>query len=319
MIEELFHYCSNQKCFGILESQNIRLSDVQKSNDYKELSLFFPKIFKEIERLYKEDPFPFKYYELEDEAAFLDLLHLTFRDFDEQFVTGEFSNFMLCFSESPDSLSQWRGYAADGKGCCLGFNYKQLLEYCSSNPNVLRLEKVEYLTDDEIHEVIVSMAKECINLLRTLREWIVENMTGADNDPNTDWLLAFNFTGMLENIFTESLKYKSKAFCEEKEWRVFFSHSIRNPNLVYSENVDVLGPNGFKETVLYLNKRIEFMVTDDDLVPFCPIKFNEFKENPVSSIWLGPKNFIRKNDLDLYLKSKEYKTTKIYESKITYC
>lgn len=117
MIEELFHYCSNQKCFGILESQNIRLSDVQKSNDYKELSLFFPKIFKEIERLYKEDPFPFKYYELEDEAAFLDLLHLTFRDFDEQFVTGEFSNFMLCFSESPDSLSQWRGYAADGKGC----------------------------------------------------------------------------------------------------------------------------------------------------------------------------------------------------------
>ena len=61
MNKELFHYCSNNKCFSILDSGVIRLSDIQKSNDYKELSLFFPKIFDCLEDLYKQKHFRFKF------------------------------------------------------------------------------------------------------------------------------------------------------------------------------------------------------------------------------------------------------------------
>ena len=36
-MKELFHYCSNLKCFNILSGKSIRLSDIKKSNDYNEL------------------------------------------------------------------------------------------------------------------------------------------------------------------------------------------------------------------------------------------------------------------------------------------
>ena len=107
MRKELFHYCSNQKCFSILESKTIRLSDIQKSNDYKELSLFFPKIFDCLEELYNQKPFRFKYAGKTESAAFEEMLDLSYETWRKKFATGEFSNFVLCFSEKPDSLSQW--------------------------------------------------------------------------------------------------------------------------------------------------------------------------------------------------------------------
>ena len=57
MVRELYHYCSNEKSYSILTSKSIRLSDIQKSNDYRELSLFFPKILDYIEELYHQKPF----------------------------------------------------------------------------------------------------------------------------------------------------------------------------------------------------------------------------------------------------------------------
>jgi hypothetical protein len=59
--------------------------------------------------------------------------------------------------------------------------------------------------------------------LRTLRQWIVDNMTYNNGDSDTDSLLSFNFNGMLENLFIISLKNKSIGFNEEKEWRLFLS------------------------------------------------------------------------------------------------
>ena len=54
MARELYHYCSNDKSYSILASKSIRLSDIQKSNDYRELNLFFPKILDYIEELVNE-------------------------------------------------------------------------------------------------------------------------------------------------------------------------------------------------------------------------------------------------------------------------
>ena len=57
----LYHYCSNEKCFSILKGKTIRLSDIEKSNDYMELSLFFPRILDAIDDLYRKKPFRFKF------------------------------------------------------------------------------------------------------------------------------------------------------------------------------------------------------------------------------------------------------------------
>ena len=44
----LYHYASMEKGTSILKHKNIRLSDITKSNDVKEMSIFFPDLFDEI-------------------------------------------------------------------------------------------------------------------------------------------------------------------------------------------------------------------------------------------------------------------------------
>lgn len=321
MVKELFHYCSNIKCFNILETKTIRLSDIQKSNDYKELSLFFPQIFDCLEELYIKKPFHFKYEGKTGIRAFEELIDSSYTLWNKRFSTGEFSNFVLCLSEKPDSLSQWRGYADNAKGCCIGFDSNKLRDYCLSTNGVLRIEKVIYLVDEGIHNAIIDVAKDIIKELRGLREWIVENMTRDDEDPDTDGLLHYNFDGMLESAFIESLKYKSFSFNEENEWRIFFSKpAYKDPRLIANNTGGTYAGNKmFADTVLFLKNNVEFLKTEDDLIPYCPINFKDFISNPVSSVWVGPKNKIRTSDLELFLKINEYEDTKIIKSKITYC
>ena len=78
------------------------------------------------------------------------------------------------------------------------------------------------------------------------------------------------------------------------------------------------GPELFDKTLDFLNDRIDFRCTDDDLVPFCPLKFEEFHSNPVVELWLGPKNFTRKSDAELFLRKYGYQNVDIFHSDITY-
>jgi len=320
MEKQLFHYCSNQKAVAILSGQSIRMSDIQKSNDYKELSLFFPRIFDCLEHLYLNNSFRFKFNNKVGRNAFYDFLDVSYRYWKDRFSSGDFSNLVLCLSESRDSLSQWRGYADNGKGCCIGFSQNQLEEYCANSNGVLRLEKVTYLEEDGILKVIEDEAHDILRSLKGLRKWIVEEMTHDDDDPDTDGLLGFNFDCMLEHTFTNSLKYKSIAFHEEREWRMFLSdQAYKNPDWICTKSEEKLsGPKGFSETVDFLKNKISFHVTDDDLIPYYPINFDEFCEYPVTSVCLGPKNKVRFADLELFLKQHGYEKTSIEASKITY-
>lgn len=317
----LYHYCSNEKCFSILKGKTIRLSDIEKSNDYMELSLFFPGILDAIDDLYRKKPFRFKYNNKFDSDAFFELTRDSFDYWERRFSDGSYTNFVICFSETPDSLSQWRGYADNGKGCCIGFSKDVLQDYCEANDSILRMEKVDYLSPKQISDRIKSSAKECIDELRTLREWIIDNMTKNDDDPDTDGLLGFNFNGMLSSVFIDSLCIKSKAFKEENEWRIFLKNpAYKQPDWVCkNRNTKMMGPRGFSETINYLNDKIDFQITDNDIIPFCPIKFDEFSSNPVLELWTGPKSIIRERDIELFLKQNGFIATKPFHSRITYC
>ena len=317
----LYHYCSTQKCFSILNSRTLRLSDLQKSNDYRELSLFFPELLYEVEDLYREKPYHFKYKDSKDEDAFRRLSSETYKYWRSCFSTGSFSNFVICFSEAQDSLSQWRGYADNGRGCCIGFSKKSLMDYCKNSGKVLRIAQVEYISEEEKKQKIRNAALYCIRELQTLREWIVENITGNDNDPDTDGLLLFNYIGMLESIFTDTLRYKSNSFKEEHEWRIYFPDAVRKvPKWLSSKMRRNYGWHGLHfETEKFLSDNVKFHVTDDDIIPFCPISFDNFDENPVVELWTGPKNNIRQMDIELFLKLNGYESTKPYHSLISYC
>lgn len=228
---------------------------------------------------------------------------------------------MLCFSEKPDSLSQWRGYADNGKGCCIGFSKEELESYCLSTDGVLLLKQVIYLVEDGIDKAIRDAAIEILKSLKGLRKWIVHEITNNNSSVDTESLLHYHFDSMLEAAFLDSLQYKSFAFNEEREWRMFFARpAYKNPDWICDKTISSFeGPKGFSETIKFLQDRIDFHPTGDDLIPYCKIGFEEFSKLPVESVWLGPKNNIRISDMELFLKKYEYKKAKVIPSKITYC
>lgn len=318
-MEYLYHYCNNIKCFSILQSKTIRLCDIRKSNDYNELQIFYLDIFNSIWRNYINSPFPFTYSGKKDTDAIMEMLEISQSMWEDRFFDGDFSNFVMCFSEERDSLSQWRGYADYGKGCCIGFSHDLMQQYCSNSSGLLRLEKVEYITDEQVLNMAEKYSNEALLELRTLRQWIVDNMTYNNEDPDTDDLLSFNFNGMLENLFINSLKYKSIGFNEEKEWRLFLSNrAYKQPEWVCGNEQFNHGSNGFAETIAYLKNKIEFNITSDDIIPYLPIKFSEFPNNPVEELWLGPKNKISKSDIELFIKQNGYRNMDVIYSDISY-
>lgn len=315
----LYHYCSNDKAFSILQWKNIRMGDISKSNDSLELQLFFPELHREIYRQYLKDPFPFRYEGKENEDAFREMVQFSEYFWGNRFDSGDFSNFVICFSTTKDCLSQWRGYADDGRGCCIGFSKEIIQEFCDSSNGVLRLEKVIYVDEPNIAEMISFHARVILKNMRNLREWLVKEITLNDDDPDTDGLLAYNFDGMVENAFIESLRLKTVHFIEEQEWRVFLSkRPYKNGEWIYNKTAPLKASKSVDHTMNFLNDRVDFRYTNDDLVPFCPLKFEEFPRNPVVELWLGPKNHTRKSDAELFLWKYGYQNVDIYHSDITY-
>lgn len=315
----LYHYCSTEKFFNILKSKTIRLSDISKSNDASELALMFPTLHRCILKKYLENPFPFKLSTYSNEDAMHELILISESYWAQQFEDGSFANFVLCLSEAKDCLSQWRGYADDGKGCCIGFSKDILHQFCDSTGGVLLLKKVQYITQKELNSIVDCLADEILQTLRTLRKWIVENMTHDDNISDTDDLLEYNFSGMIEHAFTQSLSLKLEHFSEEQEWRIFLTDQAhKSPDLVLGDRKNTLGPEIFSKTLSFLNNRIDFGWTSDDLIPFCPLNFDEFSTMPISEIILGPKSKIRNSDINLFLQKYGYPKIDIHSSKITY-
>lgn len=315
----LYHYCANEKLYGILEGKNIRMGDIGKSNDSLELQLFFPYLHHAIFDKYIANPFPFRVGEIQNEEAMREMVHASERLWDKRFDNGDFSNFVVCFSEISDSLSQWRGYADDGKGGCIGFSKKILEDYCEASNGVLRLEKVIYADEKAIEKKIESYAESILEDMSRVRELFVSEFTHDDNSLETDRYVCLYFDTRIGSAFSDSLRYKTLPFHEEQEWRIFLSDEVyKRPDWIFSPKILKDDPNLFRNTMNFLNKRMEFRYTNDDLIPFCPLYFADFPQNPVTEVWLGPKNNARQSDVELFLRKFEYPKVDVHYSNITY-
>ena len=314
----LYHYAKTLSAISILESKEIRLSDIAKSNDYLEGFMLYPDILGVILSSYKAAPFEFKYEGCQNLDAIELLLDDTRSMLDRRIKEHTSTNFVFCFSENGDLLSQWRAYADDGKGLCLGFDGRKMNEFCKQNPNVLLFTKVYYLTPNDYVEYLKEVAKRGLEELRGMRRWIVEEMTQDDSSKDTDSLIGFNFFGWLEYRIAESYAFKERHFSEEKEWRLFlYDVSYKqNAEFIFGERKRKSGPPVAADTDTLLRNRMGFYVKCDDLIPFIPVSFNELNE-PLVSIITGPKSRIAVEDLNLFL-CKHSLQAQLRQSQVSY-
>ena len=312
----VYHYCDNHKMASILSGKTLRMSDITKSNDYEEVKLFFPGILDAIEDEYRKDEFPLQYMGSTNRDALGKLLDWEYDILRYEFDRGGVTNFVVCFCEDGDVLSQWRGYADNGKGCSLGFSVKELKEYCNTYKGILRFEQVEYKTVKEISDTIVEKSLKVLNELRGLRKWIVESMPSFDEE-KIEKMCQYCFHQMISGVLISSLKYKNDSFKEEQEWRLFFSQQIyKFAKWIYSdEEIETIV---YDDMLKVIKNRIEFNVTADDLIPFYPINFTEISPNPIKQIIVGPQNKIMEKDFSLYVASNKLSDIDFKYSRISY-
>lgn len=153
-----------------MSGKQLRMSDITKSNDYDEVYMFLLGIIDAMRDEYRKNPFPFEFANETGEKAISILFQLTYEYFREEFGKGGVTNFVICFCEEGDKLSQWRGYADNGRGVSLGFAERELRQYSERYKDIITIEKVKYKTAEEINDIIISEVDSLLNGVKDLRK-----------------------------------------------------------------------------------------------------------------------------------------------------
>ena len=269
----IFHYCSAETLITILTEKTLRFSDAKLLNDGEEVlwpqEVFYSALKRIVDRT-TDDPI----------ANVIPKSFCTRLEKEWRNISSMMRHFLCCFSDSGDSLSQWRAYADDGRGFSLG------LSTTGSIP--AQMLEVLYSHDDQIIEVIDTIkyifAKQ---KLRSKTKYI-------------------EFSGDIIGILARSIAFKNPAFRDERE--------IRLSHLVYIENRD----NNSRFKLLPIKEdnitrphdgNISFRASGGRLVGY--VDFELITPSNVKEVWIGPKCASSEEDLTLMLSTLGYTDVKV--------
>ncbi|MBX4992876.1 hypothetical protein ABID08_002046 [Rhizobium binae] len=181
--EILYHYCSTATFHAIISNATIRLSALRLSNDSMEGEWYDSKLKDAIQAQNAQEFLPRWYYSQ--------------RDFINQAaILG------LCLSEQCDLLSQWRGYADDGRGFCIGFRGEKLMQLAKMGGRAIKV-----IYDEGEQERIVTQIVE-------------KQRQRKPTDISLEATKNFAFA------------FKNPGFEEEREWRIVHEAGYEKCNYV---------------------------------------------------------------------------------------
>lgn len=210
----LYHYTSQAGLQGIVNSGVIWATNILYLNDSKELLNAIDVARWGLNHV-------FEHYTLsKKETEFLHQIDDRFHKLEKYKITK--SNVFVCsFSESPDELSQWRGYCPDGNGYSIGFDFNSgLLDRVKGMG--YKLEKCVYAKDalekDPLNDEVYR-ENEVTLLLKSFLEKFRE---GPYQGNNFDGQIKNLLDAFDEEFLQLAVKVKHPAFKDEEEWRLFF-------------------------------------------------------------------------------------------------
>ena len=222
MVDQLHYYCSTGTMLSLIQKRQLWLTALNQSNDLMEGRWAKEKYLRSFQM--PEEGTRRKVAELVLENALSELYALG-----------------MCFSEEYDLLSQWRGYASDGRGVCISFRksaLEDLVGMTESNVQGLRIEPVAYS---------VLGASFVGSFVQTMRDGFRADIEAFQ--PNEDGTMSASLPNTPEHLesqtraVSEMFRVKKPAFKEEAEWRLFTVERPANlPGLEYRERSDMVSP-----------------------------------------------------------------------------
>ena len=319
----VYHYCSTEVFHKIISNQKIRLSDITKSNDSMELkwaAQYIKEIFGE---KYNNEAKATKYFrENYPEDLYEDLLTRYMEDtFDDD--SRYYSFYVCCFSKEGDCLSQWRGYADDGKGLSIGFDESVLsamIDRLSSQYDML-YGAVTYNEVDQKNEI----KREAQKLIEEIKKIAKEHAEKIISETDRKKKSMTEFNKVFLSIFRRCVFLKNPFFREEKETRLCLNESKKaldeEVRKILKELAkkrvgiidDEANRNIIKEESL---SKIEYYCRNSALVPFYDLSFDRGKA--IKEVIIGPKCKASENDVETYLFNNGFRGIKVRKSNGTY-
>lgn len=287
------HYCSVESFFSIVNNKTLRLSDIEKSNDYMERKWLQRFILETALEEYEARPFAFsfeddgkKYAQRDAVERFIDYELKSFG----QHWYDDFITYAICFSEEGDSLSQWRGYADDGYGVNLGFYASRISEKLTGNNetkdpgHMFQFEPIRY-TEQAQKDLIRPYIREIFRILNDLLREKAKPVGGIIQ--------------LFRAINGESAFCKNPAFYEEREWRLAVNFPIPTQNAAekFEQRAHSVAQND-------LFSRIQTTVVGKALKSYVELNLKTIGMDAVTSVCLGPKCRITPTDMRLFLMSE---------------
>lgn len=288
-----YHYCSIDSFFKIIESKSIWLSNSSVMNDFEENKIienFFPLMYSFFEKVkFKE---------------FIEPFYFTFKK----------EPLIFCLSENKDSLSQWRGYANDGKGISIGFDINQFKlnkETLSSdaffNFTIQRINKDKKITPEEEFDQNTTFQKVIYNKLEQKKylEKYFEKVKRISEKENffIDLLIPI----FSHNLARASIILKNHSFEEEKEWRIIH---VPHENNTQGKKI--------KNSDLSISE-LKFRVSNNIITNYKILDFSKiFDSTLIPEIVIGPKCSVDEKILKDFLRSNNLEKTNIIKSQSSY-
>lgn len=282
-MKNIYHYCTVESLKQILKNKTLRLSDIRKSNDSKELDFLFDSY---CEYLLKTDDY--------SDSAKLKVNALKY-DKKIQFENTVF--LVSCFSKKPDDLHMWSCYG--NKGVNIEFDKKALKKHLNrirvGVPHETRKEWPSITSGTPVLE----MAEVEYKNEKTISEYFKKNFSNDSED--------------FFQLFKNSPKIKSDFFACEKEIRVIYCY-ISSPDsdktnfLSYTDDFgNIKGQIPFDSTC---NGEYQHKMVLDIPIPVGLIK----------SITIGPNSTATKEDIGelLYINGIDKYSIEIKKSKGSY-
>lgn len=266
--DTFYHYCSAATLHAVLDNRTLRLTSIASMNDAMEMKWGMTL--------------------LRNRKDFQELVALAFPSLTMEQFMGHMEAFTLvlatCFSTESDALSQWRAYADNGAGYCIGFRASALQKLQG------RLLKVQYTQSDQGSLVDAKISR----FLELAKD-------ASDGEKNR---LAFE----LVNFMIEVAALKNPAFAEEKEVRLinFISTEERNGALM------PIYPGSMSDSL-----QLKFVMRGSVPTPYIDLDFSELK-GAIKEIWVGPTAVVEDRAIRLMLGAMGYDGVSIHRSTASY-
>lgn len=255
----IYHYTSLSTLNAILENKTIRLSDITKSNDSKEITWIVDFIPKTFERSYDTGTTAYLQKVIDKRQWMSVVSQKVNKWFD--FGENDYSYYVCCFSKDRDLLSQWRGYADDGRGVSIGFDTSALSKIIFFlMGDLLDIRKVIYEKRQQ-QKQIRAIADALLNKVKSHTKTIT-NMSTHDAYLYLDEEAEKTF----KELYKMAIVMKNPFFKEENEIRLCYL--VNNKTVINSKALHpdpyVAGSTLHLDTVDYALQLNEFA----ELMPF---------------------------------------------------